>query len=69
MFCNAINKHRINVLFSGGYLYFHMGKIGIMLFPAIDKGSFYFPLALVPDLCSWNPSAMEEECAFCGMAT
>ena len=48
------------------YLYFYMGKIGIMAFPFVHQRRFDFAFALIPKLRCRNPFPMEKKLTFGG---
>ena len=55
MLCNAVDKNKINVFSGSSDLYFHMGEIGIVPLPFVNKWRFDFSLALIPELRCRNP--------------
>ena len=55
MLCNTVDKNKINVFSGSSDLYFHMGELGIVTLPFVNKKRFDFSLALIPELHCRDP--------------
>lgn len=68
MISDVINQYKINIFLESCYLHLYMGKVGIALFPSVDKGRFDLAFPLVSESGCMNPFAVKIEFSFCSKA-